>query len=81
MLSQLNPESARREYLRIQRNALLTATQIAREKGPAKAAEFLLGHAVAASVLEDFATAESSLDPTKLKALAESLGKEIRNKL
>src|SRR3989339_1042761 len=60
MLAQMEPESLRQEYSRIQQDALLTATQIAREKGAAAAAKFLLGHAVAASTLEDFAILKAS---------------------
>lgn len=55
MLAQMEPEVIRQEYFRIKNNALLLATQIVQEKGAATAAKFLLGHAVAASTLEDFA--------------------------
>ncbi len=55
MLAQMEPEVIRQEYFRIKNNALLLATKIVQEKGAATAAKFLLGHAVAASTLEDFA--------------------------
>ena len=64
MLAQMDSESARLEYFRIQQNAMVVAAQIAKEKGAEDAAKFLLGHAVAASTLEDFAILKTT-EPTE----------------
>lgn len=81
MLTQMNQESARLEFLRIKREAMLVAGQIATEQGRAEAAKFLLGHAVAASVLEDIVFSESNLDRRKLGLQADTIAQEIKKRL
>ena len=81
MLAQLNQTGQSREYSRIKNKALLISAQLAREKGPAEAAKYLHGHAIAAQVLETLSIMEFSFDKTKLMASASSVAEQIKEKL